>query len=282
MTTTQSSRRAVFRHIAQTSYYEWPTYTDTPLYDRSSTGGLAEDVRILAGVWFDHDSHESIKEFVCHWPLAYVEFDAHDRYAGHTRYEMEQLFRVFLIKALHGWAHETALVTHLEAHPSLRQRLEFQTVPDQSTLWRTWQYRFTSELREFIAAAARTILVKAEAAGVAVPEAMEGESLLPVVSGGESREDVFVQISESKVGRALRTGRWTYVVRDPEMNGSDAPSSDRYVEQYLFDLDADPYQQRNLAGHDRYHDVADGLRDRLRERIETVEGETPAIEPPGP
>jgi arylsulfatase A-like enzyme len=121
-----------------------------------------------------------------------------------------------------------------------------------------------------------------DAAGVAVPEAMEGESLLPVVSGGESREDVFVQISESKVGRALRTDRWTYVVRDPEMNGSDAPSSDRYVEQYLFDLEADPYQQRNLAGHDRYRDVADELRDRLRERIETVEGETPAIEPPSP
>jgi hypothetical protein len=76
-----------------------------PLYDRNSTSGLAEDVHVLASVWFDHDAHESVEEFVCHWPLSYVDFDTHDRYAGHTRYEMEQLFRAFLIKALHGWAH---------------------------------------------------------------------------------------------------------------------------------------------------------------------------------
>lgn len=78
MTTTPSTRRAVFRRIAQTSFYAWPAYTDTPLYDRSSTGGLAEDVHVLASVWFDHDVHESVEAFVCHWPLAYVEFDAHD------------------------------------------------------------------------------------------------------------------------------------------------------------------------------------------------------------
>lgn len=170
---TPSTRQAVFRRIAQTSFYAWPAYTDTPLYDRSSTGGLAEDVHVLASAWFDHDAHESVEAFVCHWPLAYVEFDTHDRYAGHTRYEMEQLFRAFLIKVLHGWAHETALVTDLETHPDLRQRLDFQTIPDQSTLWRTWQYRFTNDLREFVATAARTILVNAETAGVAVPRKPE-------------------------------------------------------------------------------------------------------------
>jgi hypothetical protein len=77
-------------------------------------------VHVLASVWFDHELHESIEELVCHWPLAYVEFDAHNRYVGHTRYEMEQLFRAFLIKALHGWVHETALVRYLENYPDLR------------------------------------------------------------------------------------------------------------------------------------------------------------------
>ncbi|CQH64751.1 ISH7-type transposase HhuIRS5 (plasmid) [Halobacterium hubeiense] len=169
MVSTPSSRRAVFRRIAQTSFYDWPAYTDTPLYDCSSTGALAEDVRTLTSVWFDHDAHESIEEFVCHWPLAYVEFDAHDCYTGHTRYEMEQLFRAFLIKALQGWAHETALVTHLENHPDLRQRLDFQTVPDQSTLWRSWNKRFSADLRETVKRTAQTILINAQNAGVAVP-----------------------------------------------------------------------------------------------------------------
>jgi IS4 transposase len=169
MVSTSTSRRAVFRRIARSSFYDWPTYRDTPLYDRSSTGALVEDVRTLASVWFDHDAHESIEEFICHWPLAYVEFDAHDRYAGHTRYEMEQLFRAFLIKALHGWAHETALVTHLENHPDLRQRLDFQTVPDQSTLWRSWNKRFSADLHETVKRTARTTLINAQNAAVAVP-----------------------------------------------------------------------------------------------------------------
>ena len=169
MTPTRSSRRAVYRRIAQTSYYDWPAYRATPLYDQSSTAGLAEDVRVLATVWFDHDAHDSIEAFVAHWPLAYVEFDAHDRYTGNTTYEMDALFRGFLLKELYGWDYETALCSYLADRPSLRRRLGFETVPDQSTLWRSWHYRFTSDLRECIETAARTILFKASDAGVSVP-----------------------------------------------------------------------------------------------------------------
>lgn len=52
-------------------------------------GGLKEDASTVASVWFAHDAHESIERFVCHWPLAYVNFDAHDHYTGQTRYSME-------------------------------------------------------------------------------------------------------------------------------------------------------------------------------------------------
>ena len=169
VTPTQSSCRSVFRHVAQTSYYDWPAYSVTPLYDRSSTAALAEDVQVLASVWFNHDAHDSIAEFVAHWPLTYVKFDAHDRYAGSTTYEMEALFRAFLLKELHGWDHETALCSYLEERPSLRRRLGFETVPDQSTLWRSWRYRFTTDLRECVETAARTILFKAADGGVSVP-----------------------------------------------------------------------------------------------------------------
>ena len=121
MTTTRSTQRTVFRRIAQTSYYDWPAYTATPLYDRDSTGGLEEDVRVLATVWFDHEAHHSIEEFVTHWPLAYVEFEAHGRYSESTTYGIESLFRAFLLKELHGWKHETALRSYLKNHPSLRE-----------------------------------------------------------------------------------------------------------------------------------------------------------------
>ncbi|EMA32920.1 transposase (TCE33) [Haloarcula japonica DSM 6131] len=82
---------------------------------------------------------------------------------------MDQLFRLFLLKELHGWAHETALLTYLTHHPDLREQLGLEMVPDQSTLWRSWHKRFATELRETIEAVARTILIKAQDAGVAVP-----------------------------------------------------------------------------------------------------------------
>jgi hypothetical protein len=74
---------------------------------------------------------------------------------------MSQLFRLFLLKELHGWSHETELVTYLTHHPDLREQLGLENVPDQATLWRTWHERFTSELRETIEAVARTVLMAA-------------------------------------------------------------------------------------------------------------------------
>ena len=103
----QTSQWEVFREIATTSYYEWPAYDSTPLYDRSSLGGLEEDIRTVARVWFKHDAHESVEGFVCCLPLAYVQLDAHDCYTRTTRYGMEQLVRAFLLKELHGWRYES-------------------------------------------------------------------------------------------------------------------------------------------------------------------------------
>jgi hypothetical protein len=82
---------------------------------------------------------------------------------------MTQLLRAFLVKELHGWDYETALVECLHRRPELRRDLSFETVPDQSTLWRSWQHRFTAELRETIETAARLILIRAGRAGVSVP-----------------------------------------------------------------------------------------------------------------
>ena len=169
MAPTEASCRAIFRAVAQGSHYAWPAYDSTQLYDRSSLGALKEDIHTVARKWFDHDAHESVDQFVCHYPLEYVKFDPHDRYTGSTQYGIEQLFRVFLIRGLYGWTHETALVTYLQQRPSLCQELGFTSVPDQSTLWRSWHQRFTAELRETVESVARTILSHADTAGVSTP-----------------------------------------------------------------------------------------------------------------
>jgi hypothetical protein len=119
--------------------------------------------------WFRHDAHESVDEFVCSVPLTYFRFEAHDCYAGSTSYHMQTLFRVFLLKECHGWDHETALIEYLTQHPDLCDRLGLESVPNQSTLWRSWHHRFTADLQDSVETAARTTLIKAQNAGVTVP-----------------------------------------------------------------------------------------------------------------
>ena len=169
MVATWESQRTVFRRIAQQPYVQWPVYDSTPLYDQTSLAGLESDIQIVSEVWFTHHEHDSLEQFICALPIAYFRFEAYDRYTESTRYEMNTLFRVFVLKELHGWDHETALVEFLECHPELREQLELDRIPNQSTLWRSWHERFTGELRETVETAARTILINAQNAGVSVP-----------------------------------------------------------------------------------------------------------------
>ncbi len=120
-----------------------------------------------------------------------------------------------------------------------------------------------------------------DAAGIPVPEAMSGRSILPLLRGeaADWRSEVFIQISESQVGRAIRSQRWKYAVTAPEKKGWDDPASDHYVESELYDLLADPEELHNRAGLETHRDVCDVLRSRLiRRMIEANEAE-PIIEP---
>lgn len=130
----------MFQQIARRSYAEWPAYDSTALYDRSLLAGLESDVRIVSETWFEHEGHDTVEQFVCSLPVAYFRFNAHDRYEDSTRYRMDTLFRIFLLKELHGWEHETVLLEYLNSHPEFCERLGLETLPDQSTLWRSWHY----------------------------------------------------------------------------------------------------------------------------------------------
>lgn len=114
-----------------------------------------------------------------------------------------------------------------------------------------------------------------DAAGLPVPETMQGHSLVPLAQRDAAtvagwQNEVFVQISESMVGRAIRSERWTYCATAPGLDGSAVPGSGRYVESHLYDTYADPHQLVNLVGRRQYAEIANQLRTRLLERMQQV------------
>jgi arylsulfatase A-like enzyme len=123
-----------------------------------------------------------------------------------------------------------------------------------------------------------------DAAGLPVPPEMQGRSLVPLV---ESRdfdwpEEVFIQVSETEVGRAIRTHRWKYGVVAPDKNPVADAGSDTYSEEYLYDLLADPYELVDLSGLVTHREATDVLRERLIRRMVAAGEEAPRIRPAPP
>jgi arylsulfatase A-like enzyme len=119
-----------------------------------------------------------------------------------------------------------------------------------------------------------------DAAGLPVPAEMQGASLMPLLrrETTEWRDDMFVQISESHIGRAIRTGRWKYALRAPQQAEDDRGSASLYVEDCLYDLQADPYELNNLLGKESHAPVTQVLRERLLRRMEEAGEGVPQIE----
>ncbi len=95
-----------------------------------------------------------------------------------------------------------------------------------------------------------------------------------------ARQELLVQISESQIGRALRTERYTLGVRAPTRNplaGHLRPGAASYRVTHLYDNDIDPHQRTNLAHASSYRPLRTALAERLRERIRSVEGHAPTI-----
>ena len=118
-----------------------------------------------------------------------------------------------------------------------------------------------------------------DAAGIEVPNHFEGRSILPLVrrEAADWPEEIFIQISESQVGRAVRTQRWKYSVAAPDQNGWDDPDSDQYQEEFLYDLRADPHELDNRIGLESHQEVAAVMRARLIRRMVAVGEKEPTI-----
>jgi arylsulfatase A-like enzyme len=123
-----------------------------------------------------------------------------------------------------------------------------------------------------------------DAAGIAVPDEMQGRSLMPLLrrQSTDWPDDVFIQISETQVGRAIRTKRWKYAVSAPGLDGNTHAASNTYAEEYLYDLLADPHELNNLVGGDAYREAADVLRERLITRMIAAGEAAPVITPAPP
>jgi arylsulfatase A-like enzyme len=114
-----------------------------------------------------------------------------------------------------------------------------------------------------------------DAAGLPVPEEMQGRSALPLLRDRAAAwpDDLFVQVSESETARAVRTRRWKYGVTAQ----TDGPAADRYEEACLYDLMADPDELDNLIGYESHLHVADRLRVRLVRRMAAAGEQVPTI-----
>jgi len=124
---------------------------------------------------------------------------------------MDTLFRLFVLKKLHGWDHETALVEYLKRRSVIREQLGIESIPDQSTLWRSWNTRFTKELRETIETVARTILITAQNASITIPrepDRRSGTTILNPISPTQT-----IGSFSTKRARSLTTSVASYSPR---------------------------------------------------------------------
>lgn len=122
-----------------------------------------------------------------------------------------------------------------------------------------------------------------EAAGIEIPASMRGRSLLSLVErrADDWPDDIFVQISESQTGRAVRTHRWKYSVRfdqkDEQGGWISLPSAASYTDDCLYDLDADPWELTNLVGVASYRDIVANLRARLARHMQAADEPEPVF-----
>ncbi len=87
-----------------------------------------------------------------------------------------------------------------------------------------------------------------DCADIPIPDDFQRGSLRKLVNGtaADWPECVFMQISESQVGRAIRTKDWKYAVRADADGWNDA-GADIYYEDFLYDLKNDPHERSNLV-----------------------------------
>lgn len=117
-------------------------------------------------------------------------------------------------------------------------------------------------------------------AGIKIPPNFKGYDLTKETDDPETqRKCVFMQISESQCGRAIRTHRFMYSVRDLKPTGYLHESSKVYFEDYLYDLKYDPIEKHNLVKNPKYAHIRQEMKYLLLEEMKNAGEEAPVILP---
>lgn len=116
-------------------------------------------------------------------------------------------------------------------------------------------------------------------AGIPIPKSYEGKSLLKEIQDDEERDCVFIQISESQCGRAIRTKKYKYAIRTLSPTGYAQHSSGVYFEDYLYDLVQDPIERFNLIKNPKYISERKKLREMLTREMVNAGEKKPKILP---
>jgi len=109
---------------------------------------------------------------------------------------------------------------------------------------------------------------------------LHGAPLQRVLDGSIERSSVLVQLSESQVGRAIRTPEHTLSVRGHRFNPLapySEPRADSYTTHLLYDNTSDPAQRHNLARSSQAQDLRHALAAQLVDEIECFEDHRPTI-----
>ena len=117
-------------------------------------------------------------------------------------------------------------------------------------------------------------------AGIPIPKSYMGHSLVRELAGEEPERDcVFIQISESQCGRAIRTKHYKSSVRALAPTGYTIHRSPVYFEDYLYDLTKDPIEKNNLIKDRSYVFVRQKMKKLLLREMERAGEKKPVILP---
>lgn len=115
-------------------------------------------------------------------------------------------------------------------------------------------------------------------AGIKTPESYKGQSICEMRKNHTERDCVFMQISESQCGRAIRTKQYKYAVRAVGA-GMTKYKAKFYFEDYLYDLQEDPIERYNRIKDPKYKKVRADLRKMLVREMVNAGEDVPKILP---
>lgn len=97
-----------------------------------------------------------------------------------------------------------------------------------------------------------------------ISDAVRGRSLKNISKAKDWDNSVYIQISESFVGRAVRTDRYKYAIHADGLNPWDDDGTNaEYGEKYLFDMEIDLLEKNNLIHNLEYASIKEELKELL-------------------